>query len=63
MTGEKTMHTDEEILRAAERAETLDPSGVPMDDTADLRAITEAADGVRAGQARVRERFSDKVPA
>lgn len=49
------MHTDEEIQRAARLAEELDPSSVPMDDTTDLRAIAEVVDGVRAGEARVRE--------
>jgi len=55
MTGEKTMHTEEEIQRAAKLAEEFDPSGVPMDDTTDLRAIAETLDSVRAGKARVRE--------
>jgi len=55
MTEGKTMHTDEEIARAAKLAEEFDPSGVPMDDTTDLRAIAEVVDGVRAGEARVRE--------
>jgi len=51
----KTMHTDEEIKRAAKLAEEFDPSNVPMDDTTDLRAVAEAVDRVRAGEARVRE--------
>ncbi len=49
------MHTDEQIARAAKLAEQFDPSNVPMDDTSDLRAVAEAVDGVRAGEARVRE--------
>jgi len=49
------MHTEEEIQRAAKLAEEFDPSDVPMDDTTDLRTITEATDSVRAGEARVRE--------
>ena len=49
------MHTDEEIQRAAKLAEEFDPSDVPMDDTTDLRAVAEAVDRVRAGEARVRE--------
>jgi DNA-directed RNA polymerase specialized sigma24 family protein len=55
MTGGKTMHTDEEIQRAAKLAEQFDPSDVPMDDTTDLRAIAEVVDSVRSGEARVRE--------
>lgn len=49
------MHTEAQIKRAAQRAEQLDPSEVPIDDTSDLRALAEAVDGVRSGQARVRE--------
>jgi DNA-directed RNA polymerase specialized sigma24 family protein len=49
------MHTEEEIQRAAKLVEEFDPSGVPMDDTADLRALAEAVDSVRTGEARVRE--------
>jgi 1-deoxy-D-xylulose 5-phosphate reductoisomerase len=55
MTGAKIMHTNEEIQRAAKLAEEFDPSGVPMDDTTDLRTLAEAVDNVRAGEARVRE--------
>jgi hypothetical protein len=55
MTGAKTMHTNEEIQRAAKLAEEFDPSGVPIDDTTDLRTLAEAVDSVRAGEARVRE--------
>jgi hypothetical protein len=55
MTGAKAMHTEEEIQRAAKLAEEFDPSGVPMDDTTDLRTLAEAVDSVRAGEARVRE--------
>ncbi len=49
------MHTEEEIQRASKLAEKLDPSGVPMDDTTDLRKLAEAVDSVRAGEARIRE--------
>jgi hypothetical protein len=49
------MHTEEEIQRAAKLAEEFDPSGVPMDDTTDLRTLAEAVDSVRTGEARVRE--------
>lgn len=49
------MHTEEEIERAAKLAEEFDPSGVPSDDTTDLRELAEAVDQVRAGEARVRE--------
>jgi hypothetical protein len=55
MTGAKTMHTDEEIQRAAKLTEEFDPSGVPIDDTTDLRTLAEAVDSVRAGEARVRQ--------
>jgi hypothetical protein len=55
MNGAKFMHTEEEIQRAAKRAEELDPSSVPTDDTTDLRTLAEAVDSVRAGEARVRE--------
>lgn len=55
MTGAKTMHTDEEIQRAAKLAEDFDPSGTSMDDTTDLRTLAETVDSVRAGEARVRE--------
>jgi hypothetical protein len=55
MTGAKIMHTDEEIERAAKLAQEFDPSGTPMDDTTDLRTLSEAVDGVRTGEARVRE--------
>lgn len=55
MTGAKTVHTEEEIQRAAKLGEEFDPSGVRMDDTTDLRALAEAVDSVRAGEARVRE--------
>lgn len=49
------MHTDEEIQRAAKLAEEFDPSAIPMDDTTDLRTLAVAVDGVRTGEARVRE--------
>ena len=43
------------IGRAAKLAEEFDPSGVPMDDTSDLRSLAETVDAVRAADARVRE--------
>ena len=55
MTKGTIMHSDEQIARAAKLAEAFDPSGVAMDDTTDLRAVAEAVDRVRAGEARVRE--------
>jgi hypothetical protein len=55
MSGAKIMHTDEEVQRAAKLAEEFNPSGVPMDDTTDLRTLAEAVDAVRTGEARVRE--------
>jgi hypothetical protein len=55
MRGAKIVHTDEEIERAAKLAQEFDPSGTPMDDTTDLRTLAEAVDGVRTGEARVRE--------
>ena len=41
------MHTENQIQRAAKLAEEFDPSGVPMDDTTDLRTLAEAVDAVR----------------
>jgi hypothetical protein len=55
MSGAKIMHTEEEVQRAAKLAEEFDPASVPIDDTTDLRALAEAVDAVRAGEARVRE--------
>jgi hypothetical protein len=55
MSGEKIMHSEDEIQRAAKLAEEFDPSGVRMDDTTDLRTLTETVDAVRVGEARVRE--------
>ena len=49
------MRTEEEIQRAAKLAEEADPSGVPMEDLTDLRAVAEAADQVRADETRLRE--------
>jgi hypothetical protein len=49
------MHTEKEIQRAAKLAQELDPSGIPMDETTDLRTLAEAVDSVRVGEARVRE--------
>lgn len=51
--------TDEEIERAAQRferwAEELDPATAEVRDLTDLRAVAEAADAVRADEARLRE--------
>ena len=55
MSGVKTIHTEEEIERAAKLAEEFEPAGVPTDDTTDLRTLAEAVDAVRTGEARVRE--------
>lgn len=49
------MHSVEEIQRAAKLADEFDPSGVPADDTTDLRTLAEAVDALRTGEARVRE--------
>lgn len=49
------MHSEEEIQRAAKLADEFDPSGVPVDDTTDLRTLAEAVDALRTGEARVRE--------
>jgi hypothetical protein len=49
------MHSNDEIQRAAARAEELAPTCVPVDDTDDLRTLAEAMDAVRTGAARVRE--------
>ena len=48
-------HTDEQIEEAARRAEVFDPEGATVEDTTDLRAIAEAAEAVRTGEARLRE--------
>lgn len=50
-------HSDDEIKEAASRFEEWASTLTCEDfhDTADLRAIAEASEGVRAGQARVRE--------
>lgn len=50
-----TMHTEEEIERAAQLAEDFDPTTAQVVDTTDLRAITGAADAVRTGEAQLRE--------
>jgi hypothetical protein len=38
------MHSNDEIERAAARAEELAPTGVPVDDTSDLHTLAEAVD-------------------
>jgi hypothetical protein len=52
-------HTDEEIEQAAQRferwAEELDPATAKVRDLTDLRAVAEAADAVRANEARLKE--------
>jgi hypothetical protein len=59
IADEDMLHaTQSQISRAAARAETFDPPGLPMDDTTDLRALAEAVDDVRIGEARVRERVA-----
>lgn len=59
MSGNEIAHTDDEIRRAAKRAERFDPSIVSVDDTSDLRTLAEAVDAVRAGEGRVRDLVSD----
>lgn len=48
-------HTDEQIEEAARRAEEFDPSEAKVEDISDLRAIAEAAEALRADEARLRE--------
>jgi hypothetical protein len=52
-------HTDEQINEASERfeklADRLDPATARVEDASDLRAIAEAADAVRADEARLTE--------
>jgi hypothetical protein len=55
MSGAKITHTEEAIQRVAKLAEEFDLSVMPMDDTTDLGALTEAVESMRAGEARVRE--------
>jgi hypothetical protein len=55
MSGTKTTHNEEEIERATKLAEEFDPSSMAIDDMTDLRALAEAVDTVRVGEARVRE--------
>ena len=53
-------HTDEEIAAAAARLEqrldNLDPNGIKVRDTTELRAIAEAADAARRAEAEIAER-------
>lgn len=55
-------HTDEQINAAVERfekwADDLDPATAKVADLTELRAIAEAADAVRADEARVTEAVS-----
>lgn len=55
-------HTDEEIQAAAERfdewADDLDPATAKATDLTELRAVAEAADRVRADEAKVTEAVS-----
>lgn len=52
-------HTDEQINQAAQRfeqlADRLDPATADVEDASDLRTVAEAADTVRAEQARLTE--------
>lgn len=52
-------HTDEDIELAAERferwASSLDPATTKAEDISDLRAVAQAADAVKADEARLRE--------
>jgi hypothetical protein len=57
----KMRHTDEEIEKAAARFEELVdalPDDVELEDVSELRVIAEAADAVRADEARVTEAVS-----
>jgi hypothetical protein len=57
-----TRHTDQEIEAAAtrleQRLEDLDPDTIRVRDTAELRAIAEAAEAARRAEADVLERVS-----
>jgi hypothetical protein len=57
MTKGQPMHTEEEVHRAAKFFEEADPSKAKMVDTdlSDLRAVAEAADQIRADEARLLE--------
>jgi hypothetical protein len=55
MTQESSKYTNQEIERAARLAEEFDPTGVPMDDTSDLRAVATAMDACRQAEIRLRE--------
>ena len=55
MTQESSKYTNQEIERAARLAEEFDPTGVPMDDTSDLRAVATAMDACRRDEIRLRE--------
>ncbi len=52
-------HTNKEIEQAADRfeklADSLEPDNAKVEDTEDLRAITRAAEAVRADDAKLRE--------
>jgi hypothetical protein len=52
-------HTDKEIEQAAARfeklADSLDPDNAKVEDTEDLRAITQAAEAVRADDTKLPE--------
>jgi DNA-directed RNA polymerase specialized sigma24 family protein len=54
MTGQP-MPTDHDIQRLRKLAEDFDPSTTSGRDAADLRAIAETVDGIRAGEAKLRE--------
>lgn len=55
-------HTDEEIEAASRRfeewADSLDPDTAEVEDISDLRAIAEAADTARRGEAQVVEQVA-----
>ena len=55
-----SIHTEQEIQAAAERLERrldqIDENAVEVEDASDLRAIAEAADDIKAAEARLRER-------
>ena len=62
MRGDHTMHTDKEIEEAARRfekwADELDPETATVENTAELRAIAEAADAARRYEALLTERVA-----
>jgi hypothetical protein len=51
----RPQHTDEEIKRAAQAAEELDPANARVRDVGELRAVADAADAVKVAESHLRE--------